>query len=669
MKKFFKSLFSQKGQTLVLYALLVPLLFMVGGAGVDLGWYYYNKARLQNMADAAVIAGAKAMLNPLNEGNLTDYTYNYFLAEIPARVPVSVSNRSTEKGDEEAQNYIRRNYLSGTSNWNNDTIQDNFNNSTLNFKKTLYEKTDDSYKPLYYELELTEKHTHLFDIFNGNSEYSLGDAIITAKAVAKFTHVPDSGSKGGQNGPNLIEQMEAVKAIKAYSHFWEIDHDYKLLYDKKKADLVSDYLSQGYSQEDAEAAATNSLKLGDITVRKDVTFKQAQNRTVQTSGNWWDKSKLTNYRTENNTLRGIGGPSWNIDQFNLDDLFIDFKVDVKCDFKSDWDIGEPQQKGISYSTGYNKIFDSETDPEELRYNYRIHSLICIESVRDKNVFPYKVREGRESPDPLFARIESEQIKRHEYQDAGSISFNSVHQIIIQVKYPNDKSDDRPLVFFYDGPEKIDENSHVRDSKPVILNMMANFKGVLYAPNSPVVIVGNNKNFEGFVVARKFVQLKTAKEFEDEGYKKFVRKDNNDEIFIKEDDIKSDDAVPENCIEINYSGGEEGKLYYIEKACEYFTKVTKERVDSKAKFENVPEMYLDKQGDVQLSEQEITANVTSDYKPENSDENIKVFSKDQFNLNSSTYNSFLLVKFVNNLHLNKVGGIDYFFTYDRGLLTD
>ena len=73
--------------------------------------------------------------------------------------------------------------------------------------------------------------------------------------------------------------------------------------------------------------------------RKDVTFKQAQDRTVQTSGNWWNKRKLTNYRTESSTLRGIGGASWNIDQYNIDDLFINFKEDIKYNFTSDWDLG------------------------------------------------------------------------------------------------------------------------------------------------------------------------------------------------------------------------------------------------------------------------------------------------------------------------------------------
>ena len=40
------------------YALMVPMILLVGGAGVDLGWYYLNVSRMQNAADAAVMAGA-----------------------------------------------------------------------------------------------------------------------------------------------------------------------------------------------------------------------------------------------------------------------------------------------------------------------------------------------------------------------------------------------------------------------------------------------------------------------------------------------------------------------------------------------------------------------------------------------------------------------------------
>ena len=92
---------------------------------------------------------------------------------------------------------------------------------------------------------------------------------------------------------------------------------------------------------------------------------------------------------------------------------------------------------------------------------------------------------------------------------------------------------RPMIIFYEGPDRgltegvddSDKNSSQsgspkkaypnlswRDSKPVILNLNADFRGILFAPNSPVVINGNGKNFYGFVIAREFVRVTTASDY-------------------------------------------------------------------------------------------------------------------------------------------------------------
>ncbi|MBR2733369.1 MAG: pilus assembly protein [Selenomonadaceae bacterium] len=54
--------FLQRGQVIILYALLIPLMFLFVGIGLDLGWYYLNVSRLQNAADAAALAGATELV-------------------------------------------------------------------------------------------------------------------------------------------------------------------------------------------------------------------------------------------------------------------------------------------------------------------------------------------------------------------------------------------------------------------------------------------------------------------------------------------------------------------------------------------------------------------------------------------------------------------------------
>lgn len=58
---------------MLLFALFVPLMFLFAGMGIDLGWYYLNVSRLQNAADAAVLAGAKELLKELKANNNDKY--------------------------------------------------------------------------------------------------------------------------------------------------------------------------------------------------------------------------------------------------------------------------------------------------------------------------------------------------------------------------------------------------------------------------------------------------------------------------------------------------------------------------------------------------------------------------------------------------------------------
>ena len=72
----------RRGQAMVLYALLMPLLFLFVGVGLDLGWYYLNVSRLQNAADAAALAGAQALVK-------TEDFNNYLVVSLaPNQLPV-----------------------------------------------------------------------------------------------------------------------------------------------------------------------------------------------------------------------------------------------------------------------------------------------------------------------------------------------------------------------------------------------------------------------------------------------------------------------------------------------------------------------------------------------------------------------------------------------------
>jgi len=160
---------------------------------------------------------------------------------------------------------------------------------------------------------------------------------------------------------------------------------------------------------------------------------------------------------------------------------------------------------------------------------RIHSTINFDE-------PYEARPNAEDdPDILWVRIESETMLHYPDSPNGEASkkgedmrsFNSVHQIIINFNSDNtEKSTDgkdiyRPVIIFYDGPEtndtyydshKTNEDVLHRESLPVIVNLNADFQGILYMPNSPVVLNDNGYKFDGFIVAKNYLKLKTENDF-------------------------------------------------------------------------------------------------------------------------------------------------------------
>ena len=62
-KQSWKNSFARRGQVMVLFALLIPIILLFVGLALDLGWYYLNVSRLQNAADAAALAGAHTIID------------------------------------------------------------------------------------------------------------------------------------------------------------------------------------------------------------------------------------------------------------------------------------------------------------------------------------------------------------------------------------------------------------------------------------------------------------------------------------------------------------------------------------------------------------------------------------------------------------------------------
>lgn len=534
---FFKSK-KQKGQSLAFVAAAIPFLCLFLGASMDFGWMYYNQSRLQNAADAAAIGGAKTLIRQtgITDSPLSEYTEAHFvsnsdpgLVAMQEQSVISTRNKvfydkNTQKpgGDPAAQIYAEANLKTWYEQNGQQTEKQNIKLITtddvgmnggyekVKFESSLLGPNPDDDDAQYYTVTLTTKLQHLF----GGIMDTFGISQLPSKATSavKITY--------GTAGQNLFFQMKIKEQRNTFPN-WE-----EIAYQKNGSGPAND-------------------------------------RSVLTAGIHYYSGNMNRVEASiinGDSFKSSGGSqsvSKNDEQFKFDDLFIDFQGEMNNGLTAnkdhDLDIDPSKvtswQYGNSLSGNYQRIF-------------RVHFPVMI--IEKYHVRNDETKYGvyKDPPDPLFAFIEQEPIiqnvtyldKSRTYQRG---NMSSVRQIIINNDVANtNENTDRPIVFFYEGPEipyassearitdtteeedwmnnllQQKKQAHSNSSQyydedgdyigerpflPVILNLYADFRGILFIPNNPVVINGNGYKFEGFVVAREFRRLKTWKDFQDEKY--------------------------------------------------------------------------------------------------------------------------------------------------------
>ena len=500
LQEFFKSK-KQKGQSLIFFAASAPILCAMIGAAMDFCWLYYNQSRLQNAADAAATAGASSLLE--DEMPLSDYSYTILIPvnDTGLQKMVStdkISSRIKDKGTEEkpvagdsmAKYYAKTNlkpWMNNVSLVSDDSYDSNSQN--VKFETSLYGENTDDYNSLYYTVTLTTKLEHIF----GGIMETFGFDTLPSKAVSvvKISHVSQtrtttSGSEY-PHGESLYVQMKRKEVNETYPN-WE-----------------------------------------EVKVQKGNNSTAANNRSVLTAGAYYGSGNIN--RTEVSWLNGQAFASsrsnqktTGVDQTQFDDLFIDYQGEMNRNLTTNGDHDLQDTSKVSGNWDYCE--DGSALPSNYQYNYRIHFPMMITAI-------YPVRSGKRPPDSLYAFIEQEPIKQAvTLSDKTTYTrgnMSSVRQIIINNDIANtNESTDRPWVIFYEGPEVplkkyqptlYDGDDYVgaRPYLPIILNLYANFRGIIFAPNNPIIINGNGYKMEGFVVGREFRRLKLASDFQNAKY--------------------------------------------------------------------------------------------------------------------------------------------------------
>ena len=588
LKKFFR-----RGQVMVFWALLMPILIVLLGAAMDLGWYYLTVSRLQNAADAAVVAGAYELTK---EENFSGY-FVKVLTKPPSdltkyeriRFNTYVEQLNMAKGEEVAKTYSGENLghtVAGDDEGNTSTkVYDDWNTSSdinrheVTLSAALYAKIADAQWDengfRYYRVTLEENVTHLF-LRNFEPMYAKVEAY-----VLLHPHDVDLIT--------VIKELEDTQVI-ANWQYQNKYHDTSVKWNH--------YRQTGTNNKGETGRKTVSYVAGEY-FRTETINVEVQKGDGNNNG-----FKGTNNHSSGQSTTANGGKYY--DEMTVDSLNIDFNQDIATQFSTDWDLGAelPAGKTLKYQ---EEAMDGWNDKNG--YDLRIQGLINLRDAwKNRNLMDEDTSNDL-IPDPLWVRIESDPWWSGDKASyANGVGWDSVHQMIISIDKSNTGSTDRafkftnekkkvngdfvdgdfdgysiagglaykyrPFFIFYKGPEVYVEGNSVRKSQPVILNLNADWNGILYAPNSPVVILGNGKKLTGFVIAKEFVQLAKKEDYTRNGYHEYQDL-NGKPILVKPEDIFS-----ESELNAKYSSDD----YKI-------TKSDSDKTLSVYKYEKVPKYFI------------------------------------------------------------------------------
>lgn len=584
----------QRGQAIVFWALLTPLLILFVGFGIDMGWYYLTVSRLQNAADSAALAGAMKLVE--KNQDLRDY-YVYSLAGRPndefkpdsngdytlyfideenqyssKKINETVDGQTTNtfsEGEKDAKKYANKN-LSGTA--ETDEVSDLWNtikkNNGVTFESGLYARKMDIDRKengvKYYKVTLTEQVSHLFL----GGFYPM-EAKVVAYALLK-PHDVDLVT--------IINQLEKTKVIGN----WE--------YQKANHNSAEEW--NHYRQ------TINGKKAVSYTNGDD--FRTETLNIMKTAGDpnhsdWGSAGRMQDDAHINNKNAFY-------DEDKVNSLNIDFNIDI-CFSNSfsnaDWDLRGWSTDTPPATIKYSDAAKSGGWSDAHGYDLRIQGLINFKDAWKNRNLTDADPSNNLDPDPLWVRIEGDPFWSDKRSN-NTKNLDSVRQFIINVHENNtttktiqdangnDKQvyEYRPFFIFYMGPEVNDkekfeqslnvtfsQDTFARKSQPVILNLYSDWNAIIYMPYSPVIINGNGHNLKGFVIAKEYLWCTEPEDYTNNGYRAVKDSNSGCTVFVKQTDLDNKtngivDALPTGYYrKIIYTkdNGDEETLYIKEES--------------------------------------------------------------------------------------------------------
>lgn len=496
MRKFLDN--SQKGAVLVFAAIMLPMLVFFGGMALDFGRAYLYKSAIQNAADSAALAGVAAAAGEDAQTRLIDST----------SMPTALSNpeqRIADKADEAADYILRKDVGETRAAYQKLYVAKGEQRAAGGNKPDIY----------YYRIEMAGNVALKF------ARFFLPDSLLPNGFPVKVYAVAMAGEGIAGSGLTLLEHMQQLEGV-TFNDFYDVRRYFqKMGYSTSEAHKLAQqasltnkgilYGADGTRSEvfdmDGNSAVSNAVKKLFINFKPDIKSKDG---AVNAFTENWDISDL-----------------WGLSAAEIRDALYD-EQGVATQLFTNWlfyneTITDPTANGphegatVTWDAffrnyvGNGKPYSTVEEAVKVLTS-RIESIINVTAPYRKDAVPegevYLDEDGEENPErPLFVRIESEEFNETQ---GGSYVTNSVRKISINIKADNLDDAYRPVLFFYDGPRDIDQNTGAgRASQTVTVNLEANFKGFIYAPNSPVYINGSKDGtkhkFQGIVVAKSLVR--------------------------------------------------------------------------------------------------------------------------------------------------------------------
>lgn len=496
---------AEKGTVLVFVALMLPFLILFAGAAIDIGRAYLHKSYMQNAADAAALAGAEAASG--SKARLIT------LADLPALGQYVVAESST-MADAGADKFLG---IDTNGKWK--TSESNVNTE---YRKQVDPNQNNPIRrkwggTCYYKVELTDNIDFQF------ARIFLPDALIPSDWTV---NVEAWAKANNLSGLDLDTMMKAVEDAYTFSTFQDMDKSikkpgagyssserYQYVKDISFTNLGPAYNADGTRSEIFDMDGTNSLNNYMNTLL--INFKPDFKSTKLLTDNW-DLDKIAGMsvaeaRAYLGDVLEMKITNWRILDENGNPVTLPGNLKAESEGGVEW-------WGRFIDNYLTPVFGA--DLARALMDARIKSIINV-------THPYAVRDVANLPaseisysvytdepnklDPLFVRIESEEYNETNGSTNGPYVTNTVRDISINIKadntekYLNGEYKYRPMIFFYDGP--VGENNERgvgRKSRTVTLNLQEDFRGILYAPNSPVHVEGNGHKFYGIIIAQSIV---------------------------------------------------------------------------------------------------------------------------------------------------------------------